>query len=124
LGANNGVGVGAWHGAVGAGVGVWRSAGVGAWHGPVVGAWHGAGVGAWRSAGVGAWHGGGWRWHSGFWRHGFWHNGWWGPAIVTGIAVGAIATYPYNYNDCWAYEPLYDAYGNYLGQQYTNICTP
>jgi len=53
-------------------------------------------------------------------RH--WRNGW-GPAFVTGVAVGAIATYPY-YDDCWAYEPVYDAYGNYLGQQYVNLCLP
>jgi len=39
------------------------------------------------------------------------------------VAVGAIATYPY-YDDCWAYEPVYDAYGNYLGQQYVNLCLP
>ena len=44
-------------------------------------------------------------------------------AFVTGVAVGAIATYPY-YDDCWAYEPVYDAYGNYLGQQYVNLCLP
>jgi hypothetical protein len=70
---------------------------------------------------------GGWRWHAGHWRHGYWHNGWWGPAVVAGVAVGALATYPYSSgydydNGCWAYEPVYDAYGNYLGQQYVNIC--
>ena len=48
-------------------------------------------------------------------------------AVVAGVAVGALAAYPYwggyGYdNGCWAYVPVYDAYGNYLGQQYVNIC--
>ena len=50
-----------------------------------------------------------------------------GPAVVAGVGVGALATYPYwgDYgydNGCWTYEPAYDAFGNYLGQQYVNIC--
>jgi hypothetical protein len=95
-------------------VGGWRRAGLGGWHG--AGGWHGGGF-----------HGGGWRWHAGHWSHGYWHNGWWGPAVVAGVAAGAFATYPcwggYGYdNGCWAYEPAYDAFGNYLGQQYVNIC--
>jgi hypothetical protein len=106
----------------------------GGWHG---GGWHGGGWG-------GGWHGGGWRpgwggggwhgawnggrsWHPGYWNGGRWYGGWWGPAVVAGLAAGAIATYPYwggyGYdNGCWAYRPTYDAYGQYLGQQYVNIC--
>ncbi|HZZ61843.1 MAG TPA: hypothetical protein VFE63_11805 [Roseiarcus sp.] len=85
-------------------MGRWRSAGVGDWHG-------------------GNWHGGAWRWRPGYWRHGYWHGGWWGPAFVAGTAVGDVGTYPY-YDSCWVYEPLYDAYGNYPGQQYVNVCAP
>ena len=73
----------------------------------------GAGFAAHSGAGVGAWHGAlnssnheGGRWRAGYWRHGHWHNGWWGTA----------------YSGCWASEPTYDAYGNYLGQQYVNVC--
>ncbi len=44
-------------------------------------------------------------------------------AFAPRASLGAVATYPY-YNDCWAYQPLYDAYGAYLGQQYVNICVP
>ena len=36
---------------------------------------------------------------------------------------GFLATYPYD-SDCWAYEPVFDAYGDYLGQQYMNLCVP
>ena len=84
-------------------------------------AWPGRGRLAQRR--VGAWHGGGRRWHAGYWRHGYWQGGWWGPAFVTGVAVGAMATYPYD-SDCWVNEPIYDAYGDYLGQQKVNLCVP
>jgi hypothetical protein len=105
----------------------WR--GGGGWHG---GGWHGG----WHGGG---WHGGGWRgggwhggwaggrvWHPGYWRGGYWYNGWWGPAIAAGVLAGAaIATAPYwggYYNGCWQYRPTYDAYGNYVGSQYVNVC--
>ena len=86
----------------------------------------------WRGGG---WHGGGWHgggWGGGAWRGGGWHRGWggggwWGPAVVGGLAAGAIATSPYwagnGYgNGCWTYQPVYDAYGRYIGQQSVNIC--
>jgi hypothetical protein len=76
------------------GMAVQSGAGLGGSHNDGVGAWHGPGAG-WRSAGGwrGGFHGDGWRWHGGYWRHGHWHGGWWGPAIVAGVAVGALATY-------------------------------
>ena len=71
--------------------------------------WHGGGI-----ARGGGWHGGGWG-----------GGGWWGPAIVGGLAAGALAApyvYGYGYGGCYAYQPMYDAYGNYLGQQLVRTC--
>ena len=71
-------------------------------------------------------HGGGFHggWHGG---HGF-HRGFggWGPVAALGVAglvTGAIIASegPY-YNDCTGYRPVYDAYGNYLGQRPVNTC--
>ena len=80
-------------------------------------------------------HGGGChaRWHGGGWHGGGWHGGpgWWGPAIIGGLAAGALAAPyaygygyggPYGYGGCQSYAPIYDAYGNYLGQQLVNGC--
>ena len=67
----------------------------------------------------GGWHGGGW--HGGRWHGG---GGWWGPAIVGGLAAGALLAAPYyGYgSSCYAYAPTYDAYGNYIGQQLVSVC--
>ena len=88
---------------------------------PASAAWHGHGGGfhgAWHGGGIargGGWHGGGW--------HG---GGWWGPAIVGGLAAGALLSAPYAYGYGYGYpyggygctyQPMYDAYGNYIGQQ-------
>jgi hypothetical protein len=54
--------------------------------------------------------------HPGFWRNGVWINGWWGPAVVTGVAIGAFAS------SCWSYTPAYDASGNFIGPVYVNLC--
>jgi hypothetical protein len=66
---------------------------------------------------MGGWHGGG-----GGWRGG----GWAGPAVVGGLAAGALLAAPYaygyGYNGCAAYQPMYDAYGNYIGQQLVRTC--
>ncbi len=83
--------------------------------------WHGGGRGG------GGWHGGGW--HGGGWRGGGWHGGWAGPAVVGGLAAGALLaapyygygygygpTYGYGYGNC-SYAPIYDAYGNFIGNQ-------
>jgi hypothetical protein len=69
--------------------------------------------------------------HPGF--HGGWHGGagfhrgfgWGGvaalgaAAIVTGAIVASQSSY---YNDCTGYRPVYDGYGNYLGQRPVNVC--
>ena len=78
----------------------------------------------------GGFHGGGVR--GGGWHGGGWHGGGWaGPAIIGGLAAGALlaAPYaygygygPYGYGGCTSYQPMYDAYGNYLGQQLVNAC--
>jgi hypothetical protein len=94
--------------------GFWR--GGGGFHG---GGWHGGG-----------WHGGGRGWNGG----GGW--GWGGPAVIGGLAAGALLAAPYYYggygngygygygygNTCTGYSPMYDAYGNYIGQQLVNVC--
>jgi hypothetical protein len=38
--------------------------------------------------------------------NGVWVNGWWGGYS----------------NGCWDYRPVYDAWGNFLGQSYVNFC--
>jgi hypothetical protein len=87
-------------------------------------AFHGGGGhagGGWRG-GCGGWHGGG--------RGGGWHGGGWaGSAVIGGLAAGALlaAPYAYNYGDggyggCTAYQPMYDAYGNYISQQLVRTC--
>jgi len=66
--------------------------------------------------------------HGGF--HGGWHRGWGGPALglgIAGLAAGAIIAsqgpYYNGYNNgCTGYAPIYDAYGNYLGQRPVNVC--
>jgi hypothetical protein len=73
----------------------------------------------------GGWHGGGW--HGGGWHGGGWHGGGWaGPAIIGGLAAGALLAAPYaygyGYGGCSAYQPIYDAYGNYIGQQLVRTC--
>ena len=100
--------------------------GGGGWHG---GGWHGGGWrgGGWHGGGWhgGGWHGGGWHgggWHGGGWHGGGWHGGWGGPAVVGGLAAGALLAAPYYGGSCYAYRPTYDAYGNYLGQQPVNMC--
>jgi len=89
------------------------------------------GGGGWRGGG---WHGGGWHGGGSGWRGGYWggrgYRGgggwWWAPAIVAGaLTAGAIAGYPYygyGYNSCWQVRPVYDAYGNYIGQSRVNVC--
>jgi hypothetical protein len=97
---------------------------------PAAAQFHGGG----RGGGIhgGGFHGGGW--HGGGWHGGGWHRGggWAGPAIVGGLAAGALLAAPYAYGNgyggyggyggCTSYAPIYDAYGNYLGQQPVNGC--
>ena len=73
---------------------------------------------AWRRRGPrrGAWHGGGRGWNGGG------GGGWWGPALAAG-ALLAAPYYGYGYGgSCTAYSPMYDAYGNYIGEQLVNVC--
>jgi len=74
------------------------------------------------------WHSGG-GFHGGAGRGGVWHGGrgggWWGPAVVGGLAAGALLAapyYTYGYGNCYGYQPMYDAYGNYIGQQPVRVC--
>jgi hypothetical protein len=88
-----------------------------AYHAPYVAPQHGG-------VAHGGGHGGGGNWHGGGGNH--WHGGGgggWGPAAVglgvLGLAAGAaIAAQP----NCQAYQPVYDGYGNYMGQQLVNVC--
>jgi len=99
----------------------WRGGG---WHG---GGWRAGPGWGWHGGG---WHGGGWGWRGGWGGRGYWGgNGWrWGPAIAAGaLTAGAIAAssypyYGYGYNSCWQVRPVYDAYGNYIGQSTVNVC--
>jgi hypothetical protein len=75
----------------------------------------------------GGWHRGG-GWHGG--GRGGWHGGGWAvPAVVGGLAAGALLAAPYaygygynGYGGCTAYQPMYDGYGNYIGQQRVRTC--
>ncbi len=105
-----------------ASAGQWRGGwGGGHWGG---GGWHGGGWGGgWR----GGWRGGGWR--GGGWRGGYWGGGWngcgwgncWGPAVgvgVLGLAAGAAIAD----QGCWQVRPVFDQFGNFLGNQSINVC--
>ena len=75
--------------------------------------------------GGGGWHGG--AWHGGGWHGGHWYGGGWGPAVIGGLATGAIigslaAPYAYGYGGCYQYQPVYSPAGVYLGNQLVNIC--
>lgn len=90
-------------------IGVSTPASAAMWHGG--GHWHGGG----------GWHGGGW--------HGGWHRGGWGWApFAFGALAGAALAAPYyyggyyGYGSCVRYQPMYDAWGNYVGQQAVNVC--
>jgi hypothetical protein len=100
---------------------------------PAAAQFHGGGRGGGAHGGGfhgGGFHGGGW--HGGGGRGGGWHGGGWaGPAVVGGLAAGALLGAPYAYGNgygyggyggCQSYAPIYDAYGNYLGQQLVNGC--
>ena len=61
----------------------------------------------WHAGGRGGWHGGGWHgghWHGGGWHGGGWHGGGWAaPAIIGGLAAGALLAAPYAYG--YGYGP-------------------
>ena len=88
-------------------------------------------IGASTPASAAMWHGGG-HWHGGGWHggwHGRWNRGGWGWApFAFGALAGAALAAPYyyggyyGYNACVTYRPMYDAWGNYVGQQAVNVC--
>jgi hypothetical protein len=97
------------------------------------GGFHGGGAGF--HGGGGGFHGGGFHgggFHGGGYagggHGGGWHGGWAGPAVVGGLAAGALlgGAYYGGYGGygggCGQYAPIYDAYGNYIGQQLVNGC--
>jgi hypothetical protein len=85
-----------------------------------------ASAGHWFHGG-GGWHGGGGGWHGGGWRGGGWHGGYggwgWGAA---GLGLGGLAVAPYygdpGYSGCSTYQPIFDRWGRYLGQQLVYVC--
>jgi hypothetical protein len=82
-----------------------------------------SGVAASAPASAGHWyHGGGGGWHGGGWRGGY--GGWgWGAA---GLGLGGLAVAPYygdpGYSGCTTYQPIFDRWGRYLGQQIAYVC--
>jgi hypothetical protein len=44
-----------------------------------------------------------------------------GPGLAFGVIGAGIAAAAYA-NSCTVYQPVYDPYGNYLGQQPVNTC--
>jgi hypothetical protein len=94
------------------------------------GGFHGGGFGGgFHGAGVGGFHptfGGGF--HPGF-RPGFvgfhprffgFHRRFFHPVFVNGVWINS-GWGGYG-NTCWDYRPVYDAWGNFLGQQNVNLC--
>ncbi len=49
------------------------------------------------------------------------HPPFWGPGLVIGLAGAAIAA-DVAAQDCWRWQPVYDAYGNYIGRRRVNVC--
>ncbi len=113
--------------------------GGGSWHGGggFGGGWHGGGWGGgWRGGG---WNGG-WGGRGGWGCCGWGYGGWWGPAFATGLAAGAVASYPYwggdygygygngsgygygNGNGCWSYRATFSRSGRFLGRRWVNVC--
>jgi hypothetical protein len=45
-----------------------------------------------------------------------------GALLAAPYAYGYGYGGPYGYGGCTSYAPIYDAYGNYLGQQLVNGC--
>jgi hypothetical protein len=47
-----------------------------------------------------------------------------GALLAAPYAYGGGYGYggPYGYGGCTSYAPIYDAYGNYIGQQLVNAC--
>ena len=98
-----------------------------------------AGVAAGMAAGAapgGMAAGGGWGWGGCGWGWGG-CGGWWGPAFATGVALGAVGSYPYwggDYGYGYGTEatirlrtaaglrPIYSRSDRYLGRRWVNVC--
>jgi len=79
------------------------------------GGWHGGGHQAWAGRG-GHWHGGGGNYARGGVGFG------WGPAAVLGVAGGALAAGAIASQNCYAQQPTYDNFGNFIGYQSVYTC--
>ena len=53
--------------------------------------------------------------------HGHPHRFWGGPGLAFGLA-GAALLAGAAAESCLSYEPVYDAYGNYVGRRPVNMC--
>ena len=53
--------------------------------------------------------------------HGHSHGYWGGPGLVFGLA-GAALLAGVAAETCVRYEPIFDAYGNYMGRRPVNMC--
>jgi hypothetical protein len=52
----------------------------------------------------------------------FHHGFWGGPGLVFGLAAGAITAGIVADEYCVRYQPIYDAWGNYMGRRAVNMC--
>jgi hypothetical protein len=44
-----------------------------------------------------------------------------GPGFGFGVGIGAVDR-GYFYDDCIRYRPIFDVYGNYVGQRALTVC--
>lgn len=57
------------------------------------------------------------------WGYGGWGWGGFGVGAATGLAIAATAAQPAYYGDCYlARQPVYDAYGNFVGYRQVQVC--
>ena len=49
------------------------------------------------------------------------HPHFWGPGLGLGIGLGVLGAAA-AYDSCVEYRPMYDRWGNYLGQRAVNVC--
>jgi hypothetical protein len=55
------------------------------------------------------------------WNH--YHGGFWGPGIALGvIGLAGAAAYAASEDDCIRHRPIYDHWGNYMGERSFNVC--
>ena len=56
-----------------------------------------------------------------FWPHPFHHHHGWGPGLGVGIGLGVLGAAA-AYDSALEYRPIYDRWGNYVGQRAINVC--